>query len=200
MFPVSSESERFSPVISKEWSEIPGRLNAPFQSRISSESSKQGHAKRMNPAVSTWQKVSFILFFFFNIIQLYCLYVEKFAFWLVIYIKTINKINNKTSTTQWNTELKTAQIQGKYLTITMYTYTHARSHPLTSPHTHYSHIIFIATWVCPVSPCCIVNVVSTDCDTSLSGLSRLYRKCGLYRLSNRSLLVALMWSLSPLFL
>ena len=121
MFPVSSESERFSPVISKEWSEIPGRLNAPFQSRISSESSKQGHAKRMNPAVSTWQKVSFILFLSFNIIQLYCLYVEKFAFWLVIYIKTFNKINNKTSTiyiktfnkinnktstTRWNTELK----------------------------------------------------------------------------------------------
>ena len=33
-------------------------------------------------------------------IQLYCLCVEKFAFWLVIYIKTFNKINNKTSTTQ----------------------------------------------------------------------------------------------------
>ena len=61
-------------------------------------------------------------------IQLYCLCVEKFAFWLVIYIKTFNKINNKTSTTQWNTELKTAQIQGKYLTITMYTHTHARTH------------------------------------------------------------------------
>ena len=33
-------------------------------------------------------------------IQLYCLCVEKFAFWLVIYIKTFNKINNKTSTAQ----------------------------------------------------------------------------------------------------
>ena len=31
-------------------------------------------------------------------IQLYCLCVEKFAFWLIIYIKTFNKINNKTST------------------------------------------------------------------------------------------------------
>ena len=36
----------------------------------------------------------------YNIIQLYCLCVEEFAFWLVIYIKTFNKINNKTSTTQ----------------------------------------------------------------------------------------------------
>ena len=30
-------------------------------------------------------------------IQLYCLCVEKFAFWLVIYIKTFSKMNNKTS-------------------------------------------------------------------------------------------------------
>ncbi len=36
----------------------------------------------------------------YNTIQLYCLYVEKFAFWLVIYIKTFNTVNNKTSTTQ----------------------------------------------------------------------------------------------------
>ena len=92
-------------------------------------------------------------------IQLYCLCVETFAFWLVIYIKTFNKINNKTptiyiktfnkinnktstiyiktfnkinnktsticiktSTTQWNTELETAQIQGKYLTITIFSW------------------------------------------------------------------------------
>ena len=43
--------------------------------------------------------------------------------------KTLNTINNKTSTPQCNTELKTAQIQEKYLTITMYTHarTHARS-------------------------------------------------------------------------
>ena len=78
----------------------------------------------------------------YNAIQLYCLCAEKFAFWLVIYIKTFNKINNKTSTTRWNTELKTAQIQGKYLTITMYTHTHAHTHasthPPTHPHTHYS--------------------------------------------------------------
>ena len=33
----------------------------------------------------------------YDIIQLYCLCVETFAFWLVIYIKTFNKINNKTS-------------------------------------------------------------------------------------------------------
>ena len=33
-------------------------------------------------------------------VQLYCLSVEKFAFWLVICIKTFNKINTKTSTTQ----------------------------------------------------------------------------------------------------
>ena len=36
----------------------------------------------------------------YNTIQFYCLCVEKFAFWLVIFIKTFNKINNKTSTTQ----------------------------------------------------------------------------------------------------
>ena len=36
----------------------------------------------------------------YNTVQLYCLYVEKFAFWLVIYIKTFNTVNNKTSTTQ----------------------------------------------------------------------------------------------------
>ena len=36
----------------------------------------------------------------YNTIQLYCLCVEKFAFWLVIYIKTFNTVNNKTSTTQ----------------------------------------------------------------------------------------------------
>ena len=33
-----------------------------------------------------------------NTIQLYCLWVEKFAFWLVIYINTFNTVNNKTST------------------------------------------------------------------------------------------------------
>ena len=67
-------------------------------------------------------------------IQLYWLCVEKFAFWLIIYIKTFNKINNKTSTTRWNTELKTTQIQGKYLT--MYTCTHARTLPPTHQLTH----------------------------------------------------------------
>ena len=36
----------------------------------------------------------------YNTIQLYCLCAEKFAFWLVIYIKTFNTVNNKTSTTQ----------------------------------------------------------------------------------------------------
>ena len=36
----------------------------------------------------------------YNTIQLYCLYVDKFAFWLVIYIKIFNTVNNKTSTTQ----------------------------------------------------------------------------------------------------
>ena len=41
-----------------------------------------------------------IIIQFYNTIQLYCLCVEKFAFWLVIYIKTFNTINNKTSTTQ----------------------------------------------------------------------------------------------------
>ena len=35
----------------------------------------------------------------YNTIQLYCLYVEKFAFWLVVYIKTFNTVNDKTSTT-----------------------------------------------------------------------------------------------------
>ena len=32
----------------------------------------------------------------YNTTQLDCLCVEKFAFWLAIYIKTFNKINNKT--------------------------------------------------------------------------------------------------------
>ena len=36
----------------------------------------------------------------YNTIQLYGLYVEKFAFCLDIYIKTFNTVNNKTSTTQ----------------------------------------------------------------------------------------------------
>ena len=36
----------------------------------------------------------------YSTVQFYCLCVEKFAFWLVIYIKTFNKVNNKTSTTQ----------------------------------------------------------------------------------------------------
>ena len=36
----------------------------------------------------------------YTTLQLYCLCVEKFAFWLVIYIKTFNTVNNKTSTTQ----------------------------------------------------------------------------------------------------
>ena len=40
----------------------------------------------------------FLLFvFLYNTIQFYCLCVEKFAFWLVIYIKTFNTVNNKTS-------------------------------------------------------------------------------------------------------
>ena len=38
--------------------------------------------------------------YIYNTIQLYCLYAEKFAFWLVIYIKTFNTVNNKISTTQ----------------------------------------------------------------------------------------------------
>ena len=50
--------------------------------------------------------------------------------------KTFNTFNNKTSTTQWNTELKNAQIQGKYLTITMYTHTHRCTHKCTHPPTH----------------------------------------------------------------
>ena len=41
-----------------------------------------------------------------NTIQLYCLCVEKFAFWLIIYIKTFNNINNKTSTTHWFVSLQ----------------------------------------------------------------------------------------------
>ena len=50
--------------------------------------------------------------------------------------KTFNTFNNKT-TTQWNTEIKTAQIQGKCLTITMYTRTHGGMHvPTPPPHTH----------------------------------------------------------------
>ena len=77
----------------------------------------------------------------YNTIQLYCLCIEKFAFWHVIYIKTFSKINNKTPTTQWNTELKNAQIQGKYLTITMYIY--ARTHaPPTHTHTHTRALFF----------------------------------------------------------
>ena len=36
----------------------------------------------------------------YNTIQLYCLCVEKFAFWLVIFIKLLNTVNNKISTTQ----------------------------------------------------------------------------------------------------
>ena len=63
---------------------------------------KCSHKKKLQP---------FFFFFFFNFfffkyppqlwytIQLYCLYVEKFAFWLVIYIKTFDTVNNKTSTT-----------------------------------------------------------------------------------------------------
>ena len=71
----------------------------------------------------------------YSTIQFYCLCVEKFAFWLVIYVKTFNTINNKT-TTQRNTELKNAQIQGKYLTITMYKHTQTRTHACTHPPTH----------------------------------------------------------------
>ena len=55
-------------------------------------------------------------------IQLFCLCVETFAFWLVIYIKTFNKMNNKT---QWNMQLKNAQIQGKYLTLSFQKYSFA---------------------------------------------------------------------------
>ena len=51
--------------------------------------------------------------------------------------KTFNTINNKTSTPQCNTELKTAQIQEKYLTITMYT--HSRTHARTHARTFYSN-------------------------------------------------------------
>ena len=38
------------------------------------------------------------VFSVYNTIQLYCLYAEKFAFWLIIYIKTFNTVNNKTTT------------------------------------------------------------------------------------------------------
>ena len=73
----------------------------------------------------------------YNTIQLYCLYVEKFAFWLVIYIKkTFNTANNKTSTTQENTELKTAQIQGILNNNNVHTRTHARTPTRTHPHIH----------------------------------------------------------------
>ena len=50
--------------------------------------------------------------------------------------KTFNTFNNKTSTTQWNVELKIAQMQGKYLTVTTYTHTHAPTH------THTQTILF----------------------------------------------------------
>ena len=64
--------------------------------------------------------------------------------------KTVNIFNNKTSTTQWNTEIKTTQIQGKFLTIAMYTRTHGGMHVPTPPtpphpHTHRSGNSFIMT-------------------------------------------------------
>ena len=59
--------------------------------------------------------------------------------------KTFNTINNKTSTTQWNTELKTAQLRGKYLTITMYTCTHACTHARTHTPTHPRTLFFWLT-------------------------------------------------------
>ena len=70
----------------------------------------------------------------YNTIQLYCFCVEKSAFWLVIYIKTFSTVNNKTSTAQWNTELKTAQIQG--ILNNNNVHTHACTHPPTHTHTH----------------------------------------------------------------
>ena len=45
-------------------------------------------------------------------IQLYCLCIEKFAFWRVIYIKIIQQLTIKRQQLGENTELKTAQIQG----------------------------------------------------------------------------------------
>ena len=73
----------------------------------------------------------------YNTIQLYCLCVEKFAFWLVIYIRTFNTINNRTSATQY-TELKTAQIQGILNNNSVHTHArmHAPTHPPTHTHTH----------------------------------------------------------------
>ena len=98
----------------------------------------------MSYSVSVWWIVWLNGWLQYNTIQLYCLCVEKFAFWFVIYIKTFKKINNKTSTTQWNTELKTAQIQGKYLTITMYTHAHARTYARTLPPPTHTHTILLA--------------------------------------------------------
>ena len=48
----------------------------------------------------------------YNTIQLYCLCVEKFAFWLVIYMQTFNKINDKTSTIYIKTFNKISIVHG----------------------------------------------------------------------------------------
>ena len=56
------------------------------------------HGELLSVCVSQtwWAPISVCQQHGYNTIQLYCLCVEKFAFWLIIYIKTFNTVNNKT--------------------------------------------------------------------------------------------------------
>ena len=70
--------------------------------------------------------------FIYNTIQLYCLCVEKFAFWLVIYIKTFNKKNIDNSTKHG---AKNRSNTRKILNNNN-VHTHARTHAPPPPPTH----------------------------------------------------------------
>ena len=71
----------------------------------------------------------------YNTIQLYCLCVEKFAFWLVIYIKHSIHLTIKHSDSMKHGN-KTAQIQGKcFNNVHTYARRHARAYPPPPPPT-----------------------------------------------------------------
>ena len=78
------------------------RLSGPAEddSRLrwisSSAHGKTARIVRLLPLLMTDTWIKVVVTIQYNTIQLYCLYVEKFAFWLVIYIKTFNTVNNIT--------------------------------------------------------------------------------------------------------
>ena len=101
---------------------------------------EKGEPKRYQTEVlplTNLKPVFFFSFFFYNTIQLYCLCVEKFAFWLVIYIKHSIHLTIKHSDSMKHGNKNGSDTRKMLNNNNVHTYArrHARAYP-PPPHTH----------------------------------------------------------------